>query len=88
MRTQQERVAAHGEADVELLGGAAVWVALGIKPGGAEQRAGIDHKSVPDPVGEPGRQLVEPGLPQGKPPAIRVPLNELLATPPVPSTAA
>ena len=81
MGTQQERVAANSETHAELLRGATVWVTLAIKSGGAEQRAGIDEKSMPDPAGEAGRQLVEPDLPHGKPPAIRVPLNELLATP-------
>jgi hypothetical protein len=40
MGAQQERVAAHGEAQVELLGGAAVWVALAIKPGGEGSELG------------------------------------------------
>jgi hypothetical protein len=81
MGPQQERVAALSETHVEFLGGATVWVTLAIKSGGAEQRAGIDVKSMPDPVAEAGRQLLEPDLPHGKPPAIRVPLHELLATP-------
>ena len=78
MGAQQEGVATNSETNAELLRGATVWVTLPIKPGGAEQRAVIDDKSMPDPAGEAGRQLIEPDLPHGEPPAIRVPLNELL----------
>jgi len=75
---QDERVAPQREINHESLGRAAVRVALSVEACFASQGDWIDANAVADSPAEALRQLIEPGLPDGIPPAVAMPGHELL----------
>src|SRR5438552_7139538 len=78
MTEQDERVPLQAEPEDNLLRRAAVRIPIPIPPGAAAQRSRLDADPVPDSVAG-ARELVEPDLPDGIPPAVRVAPEELLA---------
>ena len=76
MTGQDERVTLQPEPEDKLLRRAAVRIPIPIPPGAAAQRSRLDADPVPYSV-VGARELVEPDLPDGIPPAVRVAQEEV-----------